>query len=700
MRPRSERPTPSSPADRFSSPLQRRDTKPISVDHEDRTERRSAHLWHHFDEFGRDSPPDRHQEREVRSFEDFRPADPVTRLSSSARTIESARTSSYRTPHDSIGSGIQPEEMPGAAGHNHPDLDQQPSLGSRWQDWATTVPLQADQTDSQRYGSRTLSGTGSTGHTSQGGFSVQKSVGEASNESVESYHAALQRLNSAKSSDGSGTRTSVKRWLKEQRRRPHLKLAELERERLSANSTWPSSPASASPTLNHISTFQPEDEYKHLDSRSLTSQQRSQRPDRNGRRVSDIPEIGSPSSTHQNSSPRKVHKRSLFGSLGSAFGSNPRVSPKTQPKQQDKQHDKQQDNWERRLSSHSQHQREEDSFGKTSPLIYSPTKSSGRPGRTGYFSRRPRSSEGGDDTPVKGPYVGFSRRTEMLDSPPLGGGKLNDLDTPPSEQAGWLRLPRTRINRSSSSAYSPGDTSARAMENPAAYDAWKAHLEPKANPDQQYNQTPNETARRPSSDAPIIFRDVSLDFNTPAHASTFLQTPRPVSRPPFGRLPAEGSRIPTPPTSNEPAVKEQGKYFWDSFYPPQGTDRDSTKASTRESDTTSIVSDRWHTPFPNPKDASITRAKDPETGDKDWYRIRVDQNGDNEAKDIEELKMFEWDLPEHLPNSPLCPLSPKHSSKGKGVCIYHGRKRWRDGTHTSGKYGETSPTELGIEKWI
>ena len=31
--------------------------------------------------------------------------------------------------------------------------------------------------------------------------------------------------------------------------------------------------------------------------------------------------------------------------------------------------------------------------------------------------------------------------------------------------------------------------------------------------------------------------------------------------------------------------------------------------------------------------------------------------------------------PEHLPSSPLCPKNPMHKSKGRGICVYHGRRR-------------------------
>ncbi|KAI9158281.1 hypothetical protein HJFPF1_06273 [Paramyrothecium foliicola] len=38
-------------------------------------------------------------------------------------------------------------------------------------------------------------------------------------------------------------------------------------------------------------------------------------------------------------------------------------------------------------------------------------------------------------------------------------------------------------------------------------------------------------------------------------------------------------------------------------------------------------------------------------------------------------KGFEFDIPEHLPSSPLCPANVKHYSGGTGLCVYHGRRR-------------------------
>lgn len=36
---------------------------------------------------------------------------------------------------------------------------------------------------------------------------------------------------------------------------------------------------------------------------------------------------------------------------------------------------------------------------------------------------------------------------------------------------------------------------------------------------------------------------------------------------------------------------------------------------------------------------------------------------------VADLPPFEFDLPEHLPSSPMCPANPKHKLKGKGICV-------------------------------
>ncbi|KAI7527377.1 hypothetical protein KC331_g16388 [Hortaea werneckii] len=57
-------------------------------------------------------------------------------------------------------------------------------------------------------------------------------------------------------------------------------------------------------------------------------------------------------------------------------------------------------------------------------------------------------------------------------------------------------------------------------------------------------------------------------------------------------------------------------------------------------------------------------------------RIRnlVDATLDDDRDELTQLG-FEQDVPDHLPTSPLCPLSARHRSGGKGICPLHGRRK-------------------------
>ena len=66
-----------------------------------------------------------------------------------------------------------------------------------------------------------------------------------------------------------------------------------------------------------------------------------------------------------------------------------------------------------------------------------------------------------------------------------------------------------------------------------------------------------------------------------------------------------------------------------------------------------------------PKTA-VDAYKDADT-DINWFRVSV---GFETVEDE-----FQLDVPDHLPNSPLCPLHPKNKSGGTGICVYHGRRR-------------------------
>ncbi|KAI2466810.1 hypothetical protein F4781DRAFT_434025 [Annulohypoxylon bovei var. microspora] len=54
---------------------------------------------------------------------------------------------------------------------------------------------------------------------------------------------------------------------------------------------------------------------------------------------------------------------------------------------------------------------------------------------------------------------------------------------------------------------------------------------------------------------------------------------------------------------------------------------------------------------------------------------------------------FEFDMPEHLPNSPMCPANKRHKSGGTGVCVYHGRRK------RSGGKNRTSEEHADRNAW-
>ncbi|KFA48694.1 hypothetical protein S40293_08521 [Stachybotrys chartarum IBT 40293] len=50
-------------------------------------------------------------------------------------------------------------------------------------------------------------------------------------------------------------------------------------------------------------------------------------------------------------------------------------------------------------------------------------------------------------------------------------------------------------------------------------------------------------------------------------------------------------------------------------------------------------------------------------------------------------KAFQFDVPEHLPNSPMCPTNNRYFNNGTGVCVYHGRRRAETATLTRPQSG-------------
>ncbi|WDK11573.1 hypothetical protein CGRA01v4_02852 [Colletotrichum graminicola] len=118
----------------------------------------------------------------------------------------------------------------------------------------------------------------------------------------------------------------------------------------------------------------------------------------------------------------------------------------------------------------------------------------------------------------------------------------------------------------------------------------------------------------------------------------------------------EATRVKTPPTHEETADGKPRGFFTE-MLPPRRNE------------------DTW-SPLQTYKSASAKRLQG-KCGDtlpkkpKEWW----DAKQRTQSRKLTSLPKFEFDVPEHLPNSPMCPANPKHTSGGKGLCIYHGRRK-------------------------
>ncbi|KAK0751114.1 hypothetical protein B0T18DRAFT_63166 [Schizothecium vesticola] len=151
--------------------------------------------------------------------------------------------------------------------------------------------------------------------------------------------------------------------------------------------------------------------------------------------------------------------------------------------------------------------------------------------------------------------------------------------------------------------------------------------------------------------------------------STFCLLP-----PGFGptSTPQKAIRVDTPPLKEDTADGKPRGLFFDVSGPSDaglndsgagGSESTSTRASKKETHKNEAqgLSEpkrrrEWWDPYPKTLAAATTTA----ASRRDLIR---------------KAAAFEFDVPEHLPNSPMCPANPKHKSGGKGVCVYHGRRK-------------------------
>ena len=59
--------------------------------------------------------------------------------------------------------------------------------------------------------------------------------------------------------------------------------------------------------------------------------------------------------------------------------------------------------------------------------------------------------------------------------------------------------------------------------------------------------------------------------------------------------------------------------------------------------------------------------------------------------------MFDYDVPDHLPGSPLCPLDARHKYGGNSICPLHGRKKDAIAAKDKANKAEAKRLSLGTQ---
>lgn len=249
------------------------------------------------------------------------------------------------------------------------------------------------------------------------------------------------------------------------------------------------------------------------------------------------------------------------------------------------------------------------------------------------------------------------------------------MSSPGKEKSSWLK--RLSIHRRTPSSPPPGKLSPpplsaenRNEERRKSVHATTRDKPERPQPKRRFWSAP--LSRSKESSAPKASRPEHPSHPTGPKLPGLLLVPT-MTAPGNARtvhyLPTEARRINTPPVHTASARKG---YFMDLKSP-----------SPIAEEPNAYPDGAFHQPFPMPfaydesdqQRNSITSTSDKE---KDWYRVRLDDilysDDDHEAAlQKQELSAIEWNIPEHLPNSPLCPLHPKYGGATRGICVYHGR---------------------------
>ena len=162
-------------------------------------------------------------------------------------------------------------------------------------------------------------------------------------------------------------------------------------------------------------------------------------------------------------------------------------------------------------------------------------------------------------------------------------------------------------------------------------------------------------------------------------------------------LPSEARRIYTPPlpsadaTPTTPGVKAARGFFFDYSAPP--LPERSIHSTVHASDVNVSVGGASGGGVASGAQQSRRR-------DSDWYRVKMNSIIDADDSTVMSKEELAVSVPEHLPNSPLCPRHPKHKSGGRGECPFHGRNPTAVLAKEMGKEGQVpSPQGSPGEHW-
>ena len=115
--------------------------------------------------------------------------------------------------------------------------------------------------------------------------------------------------------------------------------------------------------------------------------------------------------------------------------------------------------------------------------------------------------------------------------------------------------------------------------------------------------------------------------------------------------------------------------------PPAGPIGWEPRTATREAGSqTGTGSGSWSGSTPQRRAYHLagrnTQAQQKQQQPTEWWEVSVPMPvPDYEDMVAPSAFAFSFDLPEHLPTSPMCPANKRHRSGGTGVCVYHGRRK-------------------------